>query len=853
MKLGILAGLTLAGMAHAAPPPRAVPLPKPEEPPPQRAIPVTPSAPPSTAPEPAPAVPGFRGDAALPSPAPNSAAPAASPTAPRPPSATPSPVPGAPKPSSPGVVSEEDVPFEAAYAHYARENWEKASQLYKSFVDQYPNSPRVGEAFFFLAEAHRKQGNSNSAKLFYSKQLASADPGPNAAIGAYTLAQLEYDATDYPNALVHYRKAAQLIVDPSARRRAEYFSARCLQFLEKKSEARAAFQPLADAPEEHPFQERSQYELAALLLEAAKNTEALPRFAALAKSAKTPEIRAEAISQTALLHAALERHKEALPLLEAALKTPGTEGRHTELRLQLLFSHSNLGNHAKVTELFPALESQIPASLLPDTLGLVVVAHLGLKQHKEALPLLDKLLSAAPDFLFKSRDSKNDRSARYERLACLYNLQSPGIPAEIDAFLALNPIPQERNNALLMRAQLLQEKGDHPRAAETYALVAKSKDLDPKRRTIALKQWYKSASEAQNSAQILECTSLFLASDPDDEWAPILRLARAETHYQLKNFPEAEKDFRLLVQKHPKFEDRQNALYRLAWIRSSLKDAKGQCDFYEQLLKEYPNSPFKAEAHHALGKNAFETKDYAKASLHLLESRKLDPKEYFESDTLALIYCAHQLNDPDALLQRVKEFPPESQRRLRPDILRWCVQQFLGNQKPSSHAKAEPLLSLITSSEEAQESDWLQLAQTRLALEQFEQCFPAVDAYLKLASAPGPRAEGFLIRARAELGRKNHEAARTNVNEALKLQVNGRYHNEGVLLVGDIYAAQNQWEEAAKTYASGALTTDDEAITPLLMEKAHKAYLQAGNSKEAAKFLNKLQSRYPEYHREHVK
>lgn len=837
MKRRLLTSLALVSVAHGAPnPPKAVPVsPALETDSVPRAVPVTP--PPAPAPDsqtkpPAPAVPptpspSFRTDTSLPA-----EPPSTPPVQSKPP--TPPTVPAA---------NAEEIQFDLADALFSKKQWDAATSEYQHFIEQFPGSNKIGSAFFRIAEAHQKMGNTTSARLYYGKQLAASQPGPFAGIAAYKLAEFEFPEGDYTAALGHYKRAAQLLDQPSVKQSAQYFSARCMQLLGRKLEARNAFQPLAEATDPHPFRDASQFQFALLLEDAGRSSEALPKFTTLAEKAQNPAIRAESATRSALLLLKINEPKKALVAMEAALAAPGTEQWHGLLQLGILRTSASLGMHKKTIDTFTTAEAQLEADQLPDVLVLVANAHKQLKEHQQALAILTKLLSVAPN-------SPAAATARYDRLVCLYNLESPQLAQEIDTFLAGNPAPADRDNATLMKAETLRLRKDFAAAGEAYASAVKSKELKPQRRIDALLRWAECAVSSGNAQQTLDASTQFLAAAPEHPLVPTVLGWRAETNRRAKALPAAEKDYRLLIEKYPKAEERQNALLQLALLRGEQSDNAGMLDLFEKLLQDYPNTPETAQAHHWIGWAAFESRDYKKATTHLPEARKLAPEKYFESDSLRLIYCAFNLNDPDTLWMHVEEYLPKAKTKVPADVLRWCSRQFV---EAKAHAKAEPVLALLCSAEDAKEADWLALAQTRLQTKQFEGAATASDAYLKMVTRPADQALGLLVKSRAEIGKGNPVAAQKNVEEALRLQPEGRLNAEARIVAGDIQAAKKEWEAAAKLYASVAVFIEDDELSPLALEKAHRAYKEAGKTKEAADTLNRLQSRFPEYAREHVK
>lgn len=727
-----------------------------------------------------------------------------------------------------------------ADALYSREQWDAAAAEYLKFIEKYPSSPELSAAMYRLAESMLKQGNANSARLYYGKLLALPKAGPLGGVAAYKLAEYEFQEEDYANAFAHYKKASIEIAEEKVRQSAQYFSARSLQLLNRKVEARAAYAPLADAKEDHPFREASQFQLAILLKDAARDSEALPRFEKLSKEAVTPTIKMESFVRAAFIKLEQNNAAAALPELEQSLAMPGTEPWHPSIRLGILRAQVSLGNAEKIVTGFAEAEKFIELAQLPDALVLLANAQRQLKQFAPAVDTYSRVITLAPD-------SSLAAEARYWRLVCSYNLELPHLPVEIDEFLASNPKPAERDNAILMKAEFLRLRKDYKSAAAAYGEAVKSKELKPERRSEALLRWSECSVLIGDAQQTINATTQLLAAAPNHPMAATALFWRAETQRRNKAAAAAERDYAEIVNKHPESAERETALKQMALLRGEQNDHAGMAAHYERLLADYPKSSTRAEAHHWIGWAAYETKNYQKAREHLIESRKLDSDKYFESDSLRLIYCCYNLNNPDDFWKYVQEYQPKGKTKIAADVLRWCAQHFNQAKTP---AKAEPVLALITSSAEVNEADWFQLAETRFELAKHKEAEAAVEAYLKLVEHPVPKAKGLLIRAKCELQQKRFENAQKTVEEALLLQPEGVLNGESRMIAGDIQAGQQAWDNAAKTYASIAVVFDDERLVPLSMEKATAAYRSAGKTKEASDMLNKLQSRFPEWVRE---
>ncbi|NBV86181.1 MAG: hypothetical protein EBS01_07960, partial [Verrucomicrobia bacterium] len=437
--LFFLSGLcALAQTSEDAPPPKVVPVQAPVQAPapvptntsaaPEielrtvpKVIPVNPPAPqeaaPSVPPKTAPsrpadqeAPPNFRGDSSrkleLPvKPQPQGPLPAPTPASTAP---TPAPVASTPLPSN---VGPEQRQLGLADFYYAQQQWDLAVTEYQRFLSEFPRSNQTAPALYRLAEACMKLGNNNSARLYYDKLLALPRPGPEGGVAAYRLAEFERQERDFAAAEAHYKLAAQLIADQNVKISARYFSARCLQEMNRKAEARVVYQTLADTAEAHPFKEVSQFQAALLGVEAGRLVESLPRFEKLAAEAANPEIRAEAKTRAALTLLELPNPQKALAALETAVALPETAKWHGVLRLGILKASAALGDSQKIIATYRDTESSLDPAQLPEVLLLVGNAHRDLKQHAEAAAAYSKLLDITSDPTLAA-------NARYERLAC---------------------------------------------------------------------------------------------------------------------------------------------------------------------------------------------------------------------------------------------------------------------------------------------------------------------------------------------------------------------------------------------------------------------------------------------------
>lgn len=724
-----------------------------------------------------------------------------------------------------------------ADAYYARKEYDMAAPEYQRFLEYYPNSPERQTALFRLGESYRIQGSLNAARNQYEMLLGQFREGAFVGPAAYRLAELYYQAKEYAAALPLYRRASVRVKEPAVAYAARFYAARCMEAVGQKYDARLAYEELVEFKEGNPFQDASRHALALLLKDANKTAEALKHILVLAKTAESDELKGEATVRAGLWQLELKQPTQAAATLKQALEMPGI-GKWKEIaQLGLVRMSYDTGKYAQVIADSGAVADVFSAETKPEFLLLVANSQRQLGKFKEALAGYEEILKEFPK-------SPHAKEASYERLVCLYNAEDEQLVPAIDEYIAANPEAEKHDQVLLMKAESLFKKQDYAAAAPLYASAEKSRGLPSALRAEALFKLGWCSMQTNDLDAAIKAFSEFLDGFRTHKSVPYALVQRALAYQTQKNFTAAEKDFSELIRKHPGTKERELALQQKALIRGQLNDNPGMAEAFETLLKDYPKTAAAPQAHYWIGWAAFEAKNYKKAAEHLSKARDLDPKEYFEKASLRVMLARYQLDERDAVAKEIDLYRKEGKGQIPEEILRWLGDQYF---QEKSFENAAKYLAILTAREDAKPADYLKLAKSRLELQQFAVASQVLTKYLTQVKEPPSRALGLLDLAGAQIGTKDFAGAQKSVDEAIRLQPEGRLTGEARIVAGDIKAAQGQWEDAAKLFSSVALILDNEEVTPRAMEKAVNAYKRAGKEPEAAKELNKLLSRYPEY------
>jgi TolA-binding protein len=763
------------------------------------------------------------------------------------PVATPKPM-AAPEPADPGEIriapnvapkTADQVQIELADSYYARKMYDMAAPEYERYLGLYPNGTDRVTALFRLGESYRIRGTTNAAKNAYETLLAKFANGDFIGPAQYRLAELYYQEKEYRDALTLYGKAAGRLKDPAVINAAKFFSGRCQEALGQKYEARRTYEELVGSPKDNPFHDASRLSLALLLKDSAQLREALKQIQALAKATENPELKLEALVRSGLwsLEAEPPQTAQADADFKAALAMPGKSNWKELAQLGQMRILSEAGKAQQVLDAYNKLAGQMSPDVKPDMLMLAAGAQRTLGKTAEALALFDQASQEFPGSLY-------DKEAQYERLRTLYASDSGNLIAEIDKYLLANPEAAKRDEALLMKAEVLFKKEDFAGAMPIYSTLELSRQLTGNRKAEALFRLGWCQVQTQNLEQATKTFTGFINGYQTHKLLPFALLQRGVAQQSLKNLSGALKDYDELIKSHPKAPQRELALQQKALILGQQGENAAMAETFKLLLKDFPNTAARPQANYWIGWTAFETKNYKDAVPPLEEARQLDKEQFGEKAGIRILLAQYYLEDKAATAREVDRYAKEGKTKVPPEILRWLGKNF---HDAGTHESAEKYLLMLIPRDEVLPDDFILLGESQHELRKYKEACDSFQSYLKLVKLPAPRAKGLLSLAASQIGLGAPDDAQKSVDEALNLQPEGEVSGLARIAAGDIQMARKRYEEAARVYESVAVILDEPEITPQALEKAVDAWRAAGKNEEAEKTLNKLKSRYPEY------
>ncbi len=645
---------------------------------------------------------------------------------------------------------------------------------------------------------------------------------------------------DYRDALQSYRKASVRLTQPTLIYASRFYVGRCLEALSQKREARQQYEDLAKIVENNPFRDASRLSTGRMYSEEGQREQALKWLQPLAAETSNAQIKAEALARTGLLQLDLGKPDEASKTFDAALAMPEIAVWKDTIAVagfRLLYDKKDYKGVLARYQSGAGAGIKIESKL--NILVTVADAQRELGQREEALATYAQIAQEYPA-------TQQARDAGYARLVMLYDAGDDRLLNEVNAFLTDNPTAPQVERVQLMKAEALFKAGDFEHAAPIYEIVvSKTKGLPANYKGEATFKLGWCWMQLGHFDKAVATFGAFLNEFPTHPKVPTALAQRGSALMQLRQYSAAQKDFEVLVSKHPKAREREFGLENLALIYGQLGDQARMADAFEMLLKEFPESAARAKANYWIGRTAFEAKNYKKSAPHLDAARKLDKEQFFERSSLALMACLYNLEDIEATEKEIEFYKANGGKAVTPsDVIRWVGQKSF---ERGQYERAEKFLPELVKRKEAVGDDFLLLARSRVKMGKFKEAVASFDDYLASAKDPVPRVAGMIEKADAQLLLKDWNGAEQTVKDGLNLATEGRYNGELRLRAGDVEAGRGNATKALQIYETIPVTIDDDEVSPRALERALELQTKLGNAADMKRLENQLRSKYPEY------
>lgn len=717
---------------------------------------------------------------------------------------------------------------------------------YEKYLVMAPRNAEGRErALYRLGESQRQMGNPPAAEATFLRLLSEYPSGQFAPSASFRLGEFREALGNYPNAADNFALTAKSATDPAIRLAATYHQALCLEKSGRPAEADPLFQSLLAPPKasgggtdasreagaENSYRVPTLLHLAGTAAAAGNKEKALGYYLQILSAEGDGEAFGEAALRAAQLQADLGKPEEARKLFEKILSAKDTGRWKSVASLGALRLAAQSGDEEAVLRISERALSTDSDSK-PEILLLRANALRKKGQNGRALEIYDTILREYPG-------SPAAGQAPFQRLLALHAARNPGLLTEIDQYLLTASDPSDRARAELLKAEETLRQGRYTDAALLYHGI-RTENLPPSAKPDILYKVAWALLQGGDTANGMTALNRFLEAYPDEARAPAALAQRALLKQQQKDFEGALADFTQLAERYPKAAERELALQQKALILGQLQRNDEMVATFGQLLGDYPKSTAAPQSHYWIGITALDRKDFAKAITELTLARAGDQKQFGERAGLRILLCNYYLGNAADAAREAGALKPTL---IPPEVGRWLGQKSLDS---GEYAKAERFLSPLVKEGLPGASDpdiQAMLATALTAQGKYREAQAPAAACLRMARDPASRAKALLVSADIQRSMKNLQEASSMTEEAMLLQPEGPVNAEARLLNGDILAAKQDYNGAAKAYMTVAVLNDDDLLARKALSKAAEAYRKAGNATEAQKTLEELRNR----------
>ncbi len=754
---------------------------------------------------------------------------------------------------------------------YTQKQYSLAAQQYQLFIRENPRSANVQAAWLRLGECYVQVGQTVDAQTTFRHIVETFKKGAFVGTAAYRIAVIQFNAKDYEAATGSFRTATFNLTDNEAKLQSRFYYGRSLQLTRNPKEALDQYQAVMKAapPETNPFYERCLLETARLYFDMGETEKALEKFEELASSAKTQEFKEEALVRGGLLAAEAGKPDVSEEFLDQAMKFSDASPWKSLAQVGAVFNAFTRKDYDKVIQIY-SLGGTYGAATDSRGKMLLVVGHsFRLKGDlANALKLYGLVEGKYPNLA-------EGAEAGYRKLQILHQQGATTLPIMAERF-ALKQKETDKDSKFIDMAYLMKAEW-HFNQAETsasgpgsdysnkqYSLAAgaygavRPQNIDEKFRSTRLYKQGWAQVEGDEKEKGISSLTKFIKSYPEDPLAASALAKRGTAYLQLNDHNNALGDFEKLVKDYPNASELEFSMQQVALLHGNKRDIPKMIAAYQALLKKFPETSGKGEAHYWIGAGNYDLEKYEVAVSELRLAREHDRENFGEKATLRLALAYYYLEKVPELAKEARFYiettpliGPLSDKKKRPDIPTQVI-EYLGKKlyDAKDYAQADFFLSSTIDPEDASKTQgpvWKLVAECRMKSRKFQEAIVAFDNFLRQTQRPSERASAYLNRGKAQLCLRDFEAAQNSARESLRSQKEGRTNAESRILMGDVAAMKGDLEGAAREYLVVSQIFDDRDVTPIALTKAINAYLSLGKREKADELRNQLAKTYPDF------
>lgn len=731
--------------------------------------------------------------------------------------------------------------FDFANGLLSRGMYEMAVSAYDGFLKKYPLSKYAEDARYRAAEATFLGKDNEKATREFSAFLESTSSPSLKASAFMRIGQINFDMGDNEAANRNLKDALQI---PEAaedtRETCEYYLAEILLKEGKVREARDAFETILERYKDGSYSGFAGVSLGDIYFEEKE----------FKKAAEVYKYAGERIDDAALKDEAYLREAEALglsgeitPALEkyrGILTASSDAGTRSRAALGIISVNYNSENSLEVIreakELLPGISDQEIAFHVK---FLMANSYLNTDQFSEAREVYEEISGKCGAETIERRVKLNNCWALYKLEKYEQSLE------EAEAYLVSFP-GEDADEALYLKGKAHGSVGMWDKAIEDYEiLLEKYKDSVFRREALYDLAW--ACYQAGNLEAGLAAHKSFVDTFPEDERSPGVLLKVAQEDLKSGKYEIAIGLYKKFLSDYEKDPQKQFAMYQMARAFYEAGQYEEAIKTYDGILEDFPFSEITGNVFYWRALSYQKTENWDAAIKDFRDAANKGGELAVKASE-AVAFSLFQKGEETAAAEAYYAIISETigtHAGIQKGIYLWTAEFYT---EKKEHEKALEVLRALEKAYPGQtDSEVLYLLGENSRLT--GQDGAAIDYFEKAinSGALSPRKERcYLGMGRAFVKLGDREKAVQSLEKALEGDRDNVTGAMARLEMGDIYARENNFAEAARQYAMVAILYDDKELSPKALYMAANAFKKAGMSRDAEKLFNELLSKFPQ-------
>lgn len=700
----------------------------------------------------------------------------------------------------------------------------------------------AGTALFRAGESYRQMGRREEAAACYRRSADEFPQEPQAGRAAFRYAEITVTGGEYVEAVNRFRALVDRPPSPDILAPALYYLGYAQKKLNLGAEAEKALRRLVREFPDSPYTVLGRVDLATLLSATPDHDkEVRELLGAAADSGRGSAAGAEAL--LLLGDHAFRRHDYAASAeaYSRLLREYAADARARAARLPAAWALFRAERPADALSVIESGVADVQGPARAEWWYVQANCLRLLNRAADAEALYARLISDYPESTWV-------QPALYETAVMAFKAKDAKRALELAA--RVQAAPELAPDVMWLRAESARELGRREEALGYYDQLAREFPAGDR----AAPARFQAARLAQELDRTAEAAARYraLAKDhPKDTLAGDALFASAYCRVVLKDYETALADWEVLLRQYPAFGRLDEAMYGMAQAQVDLKRDEAARVTLERLLKEFPRSRLAAEAHYLMGSLLEKSEKWDVAEYHyrMATLKKADPAlvRKIEFRRVAVLQRQGQHDQAGAVLNGLVEAGAGDE--VPASLLDWLVRWNVARKQYAEAERAALALAEQKGPAAWRQIGWYFAGRSRQELGRPADARAAYEKSMKVEAATreGVEAALFLGQVASAEGdwAKAREAwavsaERASTDDMADIRARSYFG------LGQAAAAQQQWDDAARSFLGVAVLYDDPTLAPEALFRAAEAFGQLGRTADRERTLAELQQRYPD-------